>query len=82
VSYTRQGDAWVRPTEKLIIALKLSKVPAYKLALRSGFDPSGLSRWLHGGRRLELRDPRVRRLAALLKLRVEDAVTPGAVDVD
>jgi transcriptional regulator with XRE-family HTH domain len=71
---------WSRPTRQLLIALKLHSIPAYKLALRSGIDPSLLSKWLHGERRLAPRDPRLARLARVLGLRLEEAVEEGSPD--
>jgi hypothetical protein len=61
-------------TERLRAAVKLSPVPAYKLAIQVNLHPSALSQILHGARRVAPNDPRISRLATVLGLQLEDCL--------
>ncbi len=55
-------------SQKFVIALKLSTVPAYKLAPKAGIHPSTLSCMIHGDKGVCSTDERLIRLGRFLKL--------------
>ena len=66
-------EAKVKVSKKLIVALKLSEVPAYRVAQRAGLHPAVLSRLIHGADRVRDGDPRVLAIADVLGVSAEDA---------
>ena len=63
-------------SDDLRLAVKASPCPAYRLAYAIGVDPSTLSAWLNGIKRLRDGDPRVLRLAELLGVDPANAFAP------
>jgi transcriptional regulator with XRE-family HTH domain len=55
-------------SDKFLARLKMSEIPAYKLAVRAGVSPSWLSMVIHGARRVERGDVRLLRIARALGL--------------
>ena len=58
-------------SKKLIAAIKLGTVPAYKIAHKAGMDPSTLSKLICGISKVKSNDPRVIQVGRVLGL------TPG-----
>ena len=63
----------VRVSRRLVAALKLAEVPAYRIAQRAGFHPAVLSRLIHGAEPVRENDPRILRVAKLLKVPAGEA---------
>ena len=55
-------------SKKLFDTVKLSQIPGYKLALEVGFHPNTLSKILHGAVQIKKDDPRLLKLAHILKI--------------
>ena len=62
----------LQPSRILVERIKLSSVPAYRLAFRAGYHPSVLSKLLNGAERIEPNDPRLVSVGAQLGLAPED----------
>jgi hypothetical protein len=62
-------------SDRFIARLKLSEVPAYRLAVEAGASPSWLSRVLHGSRPVAIGDARLLRIGRRLGLRPADVFT-------
>lgn len=56
-------------SKKLITEIKLSPIPAYRIAQEAGIDPSTLSKMVCGIIRVKLDDNRVVRVGRLLGLK-------------
>ena len=59
-------------SEKLIVAIKLSDVPAYKIAQQAELDSSTLSKLICGIDKVKRGDPRVIKVGKILGLSAED----------
>lgn len=62
----------VKFSSLFLVKLKLSPEPAYRLALTVALHPSALSMMVHGGRRIDPQDPRLRELGELLGLKLNE----------
>ena len=59
-------------SRKLIIALKLSTVPEYRIAQKAGLNPSVLSKLTHGIVQVSKGDPRVIKVGKVLGISPEE----------
>lgn len=59
-------------TEKFRQSLKLSKVPAYRLAWTAGLHPNSLSKYLTGYLKPKPGDPRLIKIGALIGLQPDE----------
>jgi hypothetical protein len=59
--------------EPVRIAVKLSTERQYRLAQRVDLHPTTLSKWMNGAETPAPDDPRVRRLAAILGVQLDEA---------
>lgn len=59
-------------SKKLISAIKLNEVPAYKIAQDAGLHPSTLSKILNGIEKIYPNDERVLKVGRVLKLRPDE----------
>jgi len=64
-------------SRKLKEAVKLSELKGYEIAHLAGLHPSTLSRILNGIDDVKAGDPRVTRIAKVLRLRPEDCFEQG-----
>lgn len=68
---------------RLIHAVRLHPVAQWRLAQRAGLHPSILSRWLHGMVTPAADDPRLRRLARIVDVPLDEALdNRRAVEVE
>lgn len=61
-------------SKKFITALKLNDLPAYKIAHLADLHPATLSKLLHGIEPIRPNDERVKRVAIILGLSMEEAL--------
>jgi len=64
-------------SEKFRTALKLSKVPAYQLAIQVNLNPGTLSKWVIGFSKPRPGDERIKKLAELLGLKPHEIFEKG-----
>ena len=62
-------------SEKFINAVKLSRVPNYRLAMTVGVDPVLLSKFIHNAMNIKLGDTRVVAIGKLLGLKPDECFT-------
>ena len=67
----------VKVSKRLIVALKLSDQPAYRIAQRAKIDPPVLSKLIHGALPVQENDPRILRVAKLLGVPAAEAFESG-----
>ena len=59
-------------SQKFRATIKLSSIPAYKIAHKAGLHPSTLSKLMCGIERVKPEDPRVLKVAAVIGLKPEE----------
>ena len=59
-------------SQKLKVAIKLSSIPAYKIAQEAGLDPSTLSKMICGIIRIKPGDTRIVRVGQILGVQSEE----------
>ena len=64
----------IRLSQKFLVAIKLNKLPAYKIAQLAGINPTTLSKIINGIEPLRINDNRILEVARVLGMSIEEAI--------
>ncbi len=64
----------VRITKEFVIRLKMSELPAYRIAQKAGIDPSTLSKLINGISPVKEIDNRIEKVAQVLGLSLDESL--------
>jgi len=68
-------------SKEFLIAIKLNTEPQYRLAHKAGINPNELSKWIRGIAYPHKDDKRIRRLANILGLSLENVFAENEMPI-